>query len=238
MNVVPTELNQRLSDWVRNRVAADGSLIAGRVHFWRLVGFGFVLFGIGAAVGIGFYGYSYITRNTENLSILASTFSKALAEVQLHANAVGTVELEPREISLAKDQTISLENNSRVLLDPTAKILVDGDVRIQAPATISVPRTTTQRSVSGAPTITNFTVFKRVPFEKGAVMTGWVFLTSAQRSPTEEYCYYTENAETPGVNVVLDLGVNQKPETPKTTPKNFDIAAAFDKCVWFRIENR
>ena len=65
-------------------------------------------------------------------------------------------------------------------------------------------------------------------------MTGWNFLTSSQKSPTEEFCYYSENAETPGVKVDLRLGSNQKPETPKTVPKNFDITAAFNRCVWFR----
>jgi hypothetical protein len=64
-------------------------------------------------------------------------------------------------------------------------------------------------------------------------MTGWIFLTSAQRSPTNQYCYYTEDAETPGLNVSFDLGEDNIPKTPKTTPKAFDVAAAFGRCVWF-----
>ena len=234
MNVISTDLNRRLSEWLQNRVAADGFVIAGRANFWRLTGLGLILFGIGAATGIGFYGYSYVARNSENLTTLSATFSKALAEVQLRATAQGTVELEPREISLAKDQTISFDRNSRLLLDPTAKVLVDGDIRVQTPPTISVPQAVPQRSGSRAPTITNFTVFKTVPFDKGTVVTGWNFLTSSQTSPTEEFCYYTEHAETPGVNLDLRLGNNRKPETPKTVPKNFDTGAAFNRCVWFR----
>jgi hypothetical protein len=65
-------------------------------------------------------------------------------------------------------------------------------------------------------------------------VTGWNFLTSSQKSPTEEYCYYTQDAETPGVNVDLTLGHNRKPEIPKTVPNGFDTAAAFNRCVWFR----
>ena len=234
MEVISTDLNRRLSEWVRNRVAADGSVITGQVHFWRLTGLGLILFGIGAAIGIGFYGYSYVARNSENLTSFSAALSKALADVQLRATAQGTVELEPREISLTKDQTISFDRNSRLLLDPTAKVLVDGDIRVQAPPTISVPQAVPQRSGSRTPNITNFTVFKTVRFDKGTVVTGWNFLTSSQKSPTEEYCYYTENAETLGVNVDLSLGSNRKQDTPKTIPNNFDIAAAFNRCVWFR----
>src|SRR5262249_36050795 len=57
---------------------------------------------------------------------------------------------------------------------------------------------------------------------------------SAQKSPTDQYCYYTENAETPNVNVVVDLGENNKMVTPSNTPKGFDVASAFNRCVWFR----
>jgi hypothetical protein len=238
MNVIPTELNRGLSGWVRNRIAADHSVIGGQVYFWRFVGVGLAAFGLGAAIGIGFYGYSFVTRNTDKLNMLSSTFSKALADAQLHATAEGTVQIEPREITLAKGQTISLETSSRVLLDPAAKVLVEGDIRVQAPSTISVPRTMTRQPSAGTPTITNFSVFKRVPFEKGAVVTGWNFLTSSQKSPTEEYCYYTVNTDTPGVGISLDIGTNGKPNTPKTVPVNFDIAAAFERCVWFRSENR
>jgi hypothetical protein len=237
MNIDPTGLNRRLSKWVRNRIAADQSVVRGCVYFWRLVGLGLAVFGLGDATGLAFYGYSFVSRNTDNIPTLLSAFSKALAEAQLHATAEGTVKIEPREIALAKDQTVSLERNSVVMLDSAAKVQADGEVRIQAPPTISIPRSAAQPS-AGLPTITNFTVFKSVPFEKGTVMTGWKFLTSSQKSPTEEYCYYSVDTATPGVGVVLDLGANQKPDIPETVPPNFDIAAAFDKCVWFRGEAR
>jgi hypothetical protein len=234
VNIAPTELNQRLSDSVRSRIAADGFLIAGQAAFWRLVGVGLIAFGVGSTVGIGFYGYSFVTRNGENLSALSSTFSKALSDVQLHATAQGTVQLQPSELKLAKGQMVSLDGNSRVLLDPTSKVLADGELRVQAP-TISVPQNATPRSTPNkVPNISNFTVFKTVPFGKGDVMTGWIFLTSAQKSPTQQYCYYTENAETPGLNVSLDLGDDERPDTPKTVPKGFDLGEAFSRCVWFR----
>ena len=122
---------------------------------------------------------------------------------------------------------------SRVLLDPTSKVLADGELRVQAPS-ISAPQSETTRSAPKASTITNFTVFKTVRFEKGLVMTGWMFLTSTQKSPTHQYCYYTESSDTPGLNVILDLGDDQKMEEPTKAPSGFDIPTAFSKCVWFR----
>src|SRR5262245_46857523 len=104
MNLVPTELNQRLASAIRYSVAADRFYISGKAGFWRLVGVGLVAFAIGGALGLGFYGYSYVTRNSDHLDILASALSKALSEVRLQATAEGTVELQPSELSLAKDQ--------------------------------------------------------------------------------------------------------------------------------------
>jgi hypothetical protein len=236
MNLIPTELNQRLANAVRYSVAADRFYITGKVGFWRLVGVGLIGLGVGAAVGIGFYGYSHVSRNSENLKSLSSAFSNALSEVRLRATAEGTVQLEPREIALAPGQTISLDPNSRLLLDPSAKVLADGEIKIQGPS-ISVPQATPSRSPSSIPTITNFTVFKSMPFDKGTVQTGWIFLTSAQRSPTEQYCYYTEASDTPGRNVMVDIGADGKLEKPKIMPNSFDVDAAFRNCVWFRDED-
>ena len=68
-------------------------------------------------------------------------------------------------------------------------------------------------------------------------MTGWQFLTSTQKLPTHQYCYYTESSDAPGLNVILDIGDDEKMDTPKKVPAGFDMPAAFNKCVWFRGEN-
>src|ERR1700738_259179 len=183
MNLFPTELNKQLSEAVTNKVSAEIFYISGKTGFWRAIGFGLLGFGLGGAIGLGLFGYSFVSRNSDNLGVLSSALSKALSDVQLRGNAVGTVEIQPHELSLAKGQTITFDENSRLLLDPSAKILVEGEVKIQTP-TISVPQSASPRTKSLTPTITNFTVFKSVPFEKGSIQTGWVFLTSAQRSPT------------------------------------------------------
>jgi hypothetical protein len=181
-------------------------------------------------------GYSYVTRNTDASNIFASTFSKALAEVQLRAVAEGTVQLQPGELSLARDQTVSLDPSSRVLLDPTAKVRADGEIQVQTPSVSPLDTTPPPRRAATTPTITNFTVFKEVDFDKGQVVTGWKFLTSAQKFPTTQYCYYTEKLEASLFDPVVYIGLNEELDPPKQPPQGFDIAAAFKKCVWFKRE--
>jgi hypothetical protein len=231
-----TEFNERLSEFIRSRISADRFYIAGRAAFWRLIGLGIVAFSIGAAIGIVFYGYSYIVDNSSSLTLFSSEFSKALSTTELRASAEGVVQVEPHEISLAKGQTITFDSNSRMLLDPAANIQVGGEIQVQAPS-ISVPQNSSPRALPRTPTITNFTVFKRVPLGNGSVMTGWKFLTSIQKIPSNQYCYYTKNSDISDVDIVLDIAENEKMETPKTMPKGFDILAAFNRCVWFKGEN-
>jgi hypothetical protein len=207
MNLVPSKLNETLAASVQNKLAAEMFCIAGKSGFWRAVGVGLIGLGVGTAVGLGFYGYSFVTRNDNNLTVLSAAFSKALSEVQLRGSADGTVKFEPREIALSKGQTITFDPTSRLQLDPSAKVVADGDVRIQIP-NISVPQNATPRSKGIVPTITNFTIFKSVPFDKGSVQTGWKFLTSAQRSPTTQYCYYHEAGDNPDVSVRIEVGVD------------------------------
>lgn len=233
MNIVPTELNESLAKAIRHRIAAQGTLIYGKVGFWHLLAFGLIIFGIGAAAGLGFYGYSQIIQKKDDLTILSSMLSEALSKVQLRASAGGTVQLEPHDLSLAKGQTVSLSADSHVLLDRSSTVVANGDITVQLPS-ISVPPNVMPRAAGKMPLVTNFTVFKAVAFGKGSVMTGWSFLTSAQATPTYQYCYYTANLETRGFDINVALGRDGKLETAKTLPTGFDVNAAFDRCVWFK----
>jgi hypothetical protein len=237
MNVVPTELNRRLAEVIRHAVAAETFYVLGRSGFWRLVGLGLLLFGLGAGTGLAFYGYANITRNSVHSHDAALAISKALSDLKLNAIAEGTVQIEPRELTLAKDQTVSLGSANLVHLDPAARVRADGEIVVQGPSISPLP-STGSRKVS-VPEILNFTVFKSVPFEKGRIVTGWTFLTSAQRSPTDQYCYYSESSEeTPGRNIALDIATNGRIEAPKELRRNFDLAAAAVNCVWFRSDGQ
>ena len=233
MNILQTDLNERLAKSVSRRISAERFFNFGRGGFWYLVGIGLVFFGIGTSVGFGFYGYSQILRHTDDINVLSSILADSLSKVHFHSTAEGTVQLDPREVALAEGQTVSLANDSRVLLDRTSTVTANGEMKV----TISsgfVPPVSTARALPKTPLVTNFTVFKRVPFAKGAIMTGWIFLTSAQTSPTNQYCYYTANLETPGFDISMDIGEDGELIAPKKLPTGFDLTAAFSRCVWFR----
>jgi hypothetical protein len=235
MEQIPSPLNQSLAEALSNRMSAELSIVSGRAAFWKATGIGILGLGIGTAIGIGFFGYSFVTRTSSQVEVLSSALQKALSVVELHGTADGKIELTSPELTLAKGATVSFDGSSRLLLDPTAKVLADGEIRVQAPA-ISTPRTPTPKNPAQTKTIANFTVFKSVPFDQGIVLTGWIFLTSAQESPTQQYCYYSEKDENSDLAIRIDLATDGVPEPNKTTPKAFDAVAALGKCVWFKKE--
>jgi hypothetical protein len=230
---IPSPLNQHLAKALSSRMSAEMSAVSGRAGFWKAMGIGALGFGVGVAVGIGFFGYSFITRTSSQMEILSSALQMALSSIELHGLADGKINLTSSELKLAKDATILFDSGSRLLLDPTAKVVADGEIRLQLPA-ISMPRGPTPKIASQTKTISNFTVFKSVPFEQGNIFTGWVFLTSAQESPTLQYCYYNERDENSDVAIRVDLATDGIPEPIKTVPRAFDAAVALTKCVWFR----
>jgi hypothetical protein len=233
MKLSSSKLNEALAASVQNKAASEMFAIAGRSGFWRAIGIGMIGLGIGSATGLALYGYSFVAGNANNQDVLTAAVSKAFADIQLHGIADGTVKFEPHQIPLSAGQTISLDPTSRLRLDPSAKVMADGDIKIQMP-TITVPQASIPRPRGATPVITNFTIFKSVPFDSGTVQTGWKFLTSAQRSPTTQYCYYQENGDNPDVAVRVEVGLDEKLLQSKSLSKSFDIAAAFEKCVWFK----
>jgi hypothetical protein len=235
MKLSPSKLNEVLAASVKSKAAAEVFAIAGRSGFWRAIGVGMIGLGIGSATGLLFFGYSFVVGNASNQDMLTTAVSKALSDIQLHGTADGTVTFEPHEVSLSAGQTVSLDPTSRLRLDPSAKVTADGEIKIQMP-TITIPQASIPRPKGGTPVISNFTIFKTVPFANGTVQTGWKFLTSAQRSPTTQYCYYQEKGENPDVAVRAEVGVDEKILQSKSLSKSFDLAAAFEKCVWFKKE--
>ncbi len=106
-------------------------------------------------------------------------------------------------------------------------------MRIQLPTISTTPAQSSPKTVPKAHPITNYTIFKSVPFQSGTVSTGWRFLTSTQKDPTSQYCYFTERNDDSGVAFKIDLG-DDGLMTKDKVPAKFDIVAAFERCVWFR----
>jgi hypothetical protein len=236
LSVPATEFNKRLSKPLENSSFANEICITSQTVFWRLVGLGIVALGLGAAVGLACIGYAYIARNSVNVTALSEITAKALGQTKFTGVAEGTVQIEPHEISLATGQMISFDPSSTVLLDPKSIVKADGQIELQAPS-ISTPQGSTSNTNKQIPTITNCTVFKRVPYQNGAVMTGWNFLTSNQPSPSDEYCYYSLSGDKSNYSLSIDIAHNRELLFPKTVPQGFDVLAAFNKCVWFKGAN-
>lgn len=231
VEISATDLNQRLAQATVSAIDAEKFYIAGKSKFWRFAGIGLIGLAIGGATGLGFFGYARIKANSTHFDVVAASFAAALAKAELKASAEGTVLVEPNEITLAKEQTISLAPNSTVSLSPGAAIRAEGEITVHGPALAAAQRTTSH--TSGIPPIENFTVFKSVPYGKGTVQTGWVFLTSSQPIPNRQYCYYSEASDVPGRNISIDIAADEKIDNTTTSPSTFDVRAAFAQCVWF-----
>jgi hypothetical protein len=81
MNLLQTDLNEKLAKSVSHRIVAERFFYFGRGGFWYLVGIGLVFFGIGTSVGFGFYGYSQILRHTDDITALSSILTESLSKV-------------------------------------------------------------------------------------------------------------------------------------------------------------
>jgi hypothetical protein len=227
-----TPLNKALAQALSARISSELAVTSGRSAFWKAIGFGFIGLGMGAAVGIGLYGYSLITRNSDQMTAFSFAFQKALSKIEFQGTAVGKVELNVPQLTLAKGATVSIDPSSRLLIDPNAKVTADGEIRVHAPS-ISIPRSPSPKSLAQSRTISNFTVFKTVPFDRGDVVTGWNYLTSAQEVPTQQYCYYHQRGDNSDVAIQINLANDGIPDTERSAPKSFDYGAATVKCVWF-----
>jgi hypothetical protein len=231
MKLPAAPLNRDLVGMVESRILAESAYINGRLVFLRMVGWGCVALGFGGAIGLVLYGYATIASNVTTSEKLAAEISKAMSQAEFRVTASGVVDIEPRQLQLASNQTVAIDPTSRIQIDPASRIPADGELKVQLPA-LPASQPSIQRASSRIPTITNFTIFKSVPYLKGDVMTGWIFLTSAQKEPTRQYCYYTEGGEASDVSLRINIATDEKMENLKASAA-FDQAAAFSKCVWF-----
>jgi hypothetical protein len=132
-----------------------------------------------------------------------------------------------------KDATVRLDTkDATVRLDANAKVTVSGNPYGDVPRpTPDQLRPNTPPSTN-ARVVTNYSVFKRVAYSKGAVVTGWSFSSNEDAAPSYEYCYYTETVND-GVGVRVDLAQNGQFNEKGRSPAAFDRKSAAANCVWF-----
>ena len=206
MELRNTTENRVLASAVNARIKSDARLLNARAALYRLAGIGIVCALAGVGVGAAFYGYSYTSDPTFPTAKVANTVAEALSKVTLKTE--GTVKLDP-------ESTLAVGGRSEIPT-PTPAQLGAG----AAPD-------------SKAAVVTNFTVFKNVPFGSGQVVTGWNFSSSEQRSPNHQYCYYSEQIDGTS-KVTIDLGENGRALPQAKARTNVDPAVAYSNCVWFK----
>lgn len=204
MEIPNTPENRVLAGAVNARIKADARILNAKAAFWRLAGWALVCAMIGVGTGAALLGWTYSRAPAIEADLVARAVAEAL-------------------------QTVTFKTEGTVKLDPES--------RIPAPAPIPRPTETQlgegQKPASQAAVNTAFTVFKSVPHGSGQVVTGWNFSSSEQKSPTHQYCYYSEQIDG-GSKLTVDLGENGR-SNPAAKPRGtMDPAAAYANCVWFK----
>jgi hypothetical protein len=219
MSMIPNSPDNRvLAASVNARIAADARMVSARAAMCWLAGFGIMAALIGSGIGAACYGYAYVHDPRTSVQKMAEAFASALQ---------GTTFTATGEVALKSGASVELDTTgATVKLDPAA--------RMDLPPRPSPEQLGggSSRTGSGAPVFTSYTVFKEAPFGRGAVVTGWRFISDDQRRPSKQYCYYNERIEH-GLYVHMDFAEdgNLLPDTDGHD--KFDPLAAFEHCVWF-----
>ena len=208
MELPNTPENRVLASSVNARIKSDARLLNARAALYRLAGIGLVCALTGVGIGAAFYGYSYTNDPTFPTEKVANTVAAALSKV-------------------------TLKTEGTVKLDPDAKVEVGGAPRSEVPTPTAAQLGAGTSPDSKAPVLTNFTVFKNVPYGSGQVVTGWNFSSSEQKSPNHQYCYYSEQIDGTS-KVTIDLGENGRSLPQAKARVNVDPTIAYSNCVWFK----
>jgi hypothetical protein len=237
MQIPATKSNQALAAAVSGRMSADASLLAAKASCWRAIGFGAGIGLAGLGVGAAFLGYSYITDATSQSQRIADAIVAGLARSTVRAT--GSVGLDTAGQSVKLDATDVRLDAQPLKLDPAAQVKLDPDaeVRLAAPADLKPSKDQLREgdaaaAAPAAKVVTDFTVFKNVAAGSGRVVTGWTFGSSDQKTPTEQYCYYTKDSRS-SVSTNTYLAMNGAMLADVTPVDGIDPGEVARSCVWF-----
>ena len=217
-----------LYDVAKTKLSADAQLNQAQATLYRFGGMGVLAAMLGAGIGLACFGYSYVTDGRAQAQKMADAMVLALEKAQL--TTTGNVILaDGSTVGLASGGQVKLAPNSTVRVDPSSIVKVAGVVNPDTPP-VSPPAPAAPALENKI--ITQFTIFKKVAYHDGEVVTGWNFDNSNQITPTYQYCYYHEKA-VDTVAVITDLGRNgQILDNLKPRP-GVDLISAFHSCMWF-----
>ena len=216
-----------LSEATQKKVLSEKLMLRAKDNAYRNVGIGVVLAVLGACTGGGFFAYSFINKKDAHVDHIAAAIKSALSTTTVALNPIGAITVEG-SVALEDNQTVRLKDNGTVTLTQSRPFQVTGTVSIDIPNPPD-PKNKPKKTV-----IQNLIVFKTTPFTDGSVLTGWKFEKSNQTKPSSQYCYYQKQSEHTETLENQTLGNDGIPSKPRNE-MSFEEAAAFDKCVWFKI---
>lgn len=231
--------NRVLARVVNRRIRADASWIDAKSAMLRLSAVGTLLMLAGVGIGAAFFGYSFVPGREPTIKEMAAAFAEALHHTTVQT--AGQVTMAPGStVALdTKGATVGVETGNAVVALDTRNARVGLDTRGTSVAldAAGIPRPSPEQLKpnvipdSGAPVVTNFTVFKATHFGGGDVITGWNYKSASDRSPSTQFCYYTESVDST-VSMRIDIARDgYKLPHPKPAPLDADAAAG--NCVWF-----
>lgn len=225
MQIPATPDNVSLARAVNRRLARAGRAEAARAFLVRSAGWAVLAVGAGCTAGALIVALAVARAPHPGADAIAAVLMRGLTENALKVSG---------EVRLAEAPTVALAAPAEVGLAPDATVSVRGKVTADP-----IPRPSPEILAGGRPAgdaavVTNFTIFKSVPFQGGTVVTGWRFDTSQDRRPSAQYCYFTQDLGDTDTAVRISLAHDGVP-VPKATPrKGFDPAQARQSCIWFQ----
>jgi hypothetical protein len=225
MLIPATPSNRAFVEAVNRRLARAGRGDAARAFLVRAAGWSVLLAGTGIALGAFTVALAIARSPKPGADAIAAALIRGLVETPVKVTG---------EVRLAEAATVTLAPQAGVSLADGAGVEVRGKVDVDV-----LPRPTPEilaggRAASDASVVTNFTIFKSVPFKGGTVVTGWRFGSSEERLPSAQYCYFTQDLGDTDTAVRIALAFDGVPN-PKATPrKGFDPALARQSCIWFQ----
>jgi hypothetical protein len=156
---------------------------------------------------IAFYGYSYLVSVKPAAEQIVTALVLALEHAELKTTVSGSIRLSDNAIRVAPGQTIGLKEGAIVKLDQNSSIRVVGDLRIDVPQPSKSQLQLDATSTSLDLPITNYTIFKSVPYESGDAVTGWNFVLADTARPKHQTYYYHQDIER-GIGYRQILAVN------------------------------
>jgi hypothetical protein len=214
-------------------------LVAAKAGLWHAAGYGMVILAIGAAIGLAFFGYSYISDKRASLDQLTAAFAKALQASTLHTD--GNVGIKP-------GATVALADGGHVALDPGSVTVAPGGLVSLQPDAVSLASASmrdiarklqqdaaaSDKSGRPAPTFDEVTAFHETDFGKGEVVSGWKYHSSDNfAAPYDQYCYYGETEKHNNLQRNLQLASNGQLADNLVNPFDIDVHEAFKLCAWY-----